>query len=93
MFRSIRRQTKCGIGSGLSCLTKSQANATSFLNTVSDLPILQIGVKGQTKQISPQEDSFGWFESGPYAWEMTEAKRIDPVPAKGQRTNHHDSIR
>ncbi|EJL29974.1 ASCH domain-containing protein [Brevibacillus sp. BC25] len=52
---------------------------------LSGVPILQNGIKGQTKQISPQEDSFGWFESGRYAWEMTDVKQIDPVPAKGQQ--------
>lgn len=29
---------------------------------------------------SPQKDSFGWFESGRYAWEMADVKQIDPVP-------------
>ncbi|MDX5091627.1 hypothetical protein SD939_10455, partial [Lactobacillus crispatus] len=52
---------------------------------LSGVPILHIGVKGPTKHISHQEDSFGWFESGRYAWELADVKQIDPVPAKGQQ--------
>lgn len=49
---------------------------------LSGVPILQNGIKGQTKQISPQKDSFGWFESGRDAWEMAAVNQIDPVPVK-----------
>ncbi|TQK74951.1 ASCH domain-containing protein [Brevibacillus sp. AG162] len=36
-------------------------------------------------RIDGHERLFGWFEPGRYAWEMTNVKRIDPVPAKGQQ--------
>lgn len=31
------------------------------------------------------EYEFGWYEEGRYAWELSEVKQIDPVPAKGQQ--------
>ncbi|WP_409175496.1 hypothetical protein [Brevibacillus fortis] len=31
------------------------------------------------------ELAFGWYDLGRYAWEMTDVKQIDPVPAKGQQ--------
>ncbi|QDS35395.1 ASCH domain-containing protein [Brevibacillus brevis] len=37
------------------------------------------------KGICLQEDSFGWFETGRCAWEMTDVKPINPVPVKGQQ--------
>lgn len=51
----------------------------------SGMPTLFNGEGGTTKNIGLQEDSFGWFEPGRYAWEMTDVRRIDPVPAKGQQ--------
>ncbi|CAI8971216.1 hypothetical protein EMIT07CA2_60041 [Brevibacillus sp. IT-7CA2] len=51
----------------------------------SGMPLLFSGEGGKTKRVCLQEDSFGWFETGRYAWEMTDVKPIDPVPAKGQQ--------
>lgn len=35
--------------------------------------------------VEGNELAFGWYEVGRYAWEMTDVKQIDPVPAKGQQ--------
>lgn len=35
--------------------------------------------------ITGNEYAFGWYEKGRHAWEMTNVKQIDPVPAKGQQ--------
>lgn len=51
----------------------------------SGMPVLYNGEGGQTKRICLQEDSFGWFEPGRYAWEMADVEKIDPVPVKGQQ--------
>lgn len=41
----------------------------------------------QTKFLNAQsnECAFGYYDDGRYAWEMTDVKPIDPVPAKGQQ--------
>lgn len=51
----------------------------------SGMPVLFNGEGGATKRVSLQEDSFGYFSDGRYAWEVAEVRRIDPVPAKGQQ--------
>ncbi|MFP3381771.1 2-oxoglutarate dehydrogenase E1, partial [Bacillus sp. SIMBA_069] len=51
----------------------------------SGMPVLFNGEGGKTKRICLKEDSFGWFEAGRYAWEMSDVKQIDPAPAKGQQ--------
>ncbi len=35
--------------------------------------------------IEGNEISFGWFERGRFAWQLTEVKRIAPVPAIGKQ--------
>lgn len=36
--------------------------------------------------IHHQERSFGWYDSGRYAWELTDVSRLpEPIPAKGQQ--------
>ncbi|MGG1249913.1 ASCH domain-containing protein [Brevibacillus agri] len=46
---------------------------------------LHEGVGGGTRSIDPQEEKFGWYEPGRYAWELANMRKIDPVPAKGQQ--------
>jgi hypothetical protein len=34
--------------------------------------------------VTGKEYEFGLYEEGRYAWELTDVKRIEPIPAKGQ---------
>lgn len=40
---------------------------------------------GSGEYVEGNELAFGWYEESRYAWEVTEVKQIDPVPAKGQQ--------
>jgi hypothetical protein len=36
--------------------------------------------------IGKKEESFGWYDDGRYAWEMTDINKLsEPIPAKGQQ--------
>ncbi|MED4581855.1 ASCH domain-containing protein [Brevibacillus choshinensis] len=35
--------------------------------------------------ITGNEYEFGWYAAGRFAWEMSDVKQTDPVPAKGQQ--------
>ncbi|MNO23015.1 ASCH domain protein [compost metagenome] len=36
--------------------------------------------------ISKNEEAFGWYDPGRYAWEMADVRRLpEPIPAKGQQ--------
>lgn len=40
---------------------------------------------GRLTTIKDNEFDFGYYDEGRFAWEMTDVKQIDPVPAKGQQ--------
>ncbi|WP_046233728.1 2-oxoglutarate dehydrogenase E1 [Paenibacillus algorifonticola] len=52
----------------------------------SGMPTLYNGAGGTTKRISLQEDKFGDYTQGRFAWEMSGVTRLQtPIPAKGQQ--------
>lgn len=40
---------------------------------------------GRLTTIKDNEFDFGWYDSGRYAWELTDVKLIDPAPAVGRQ--------
>ncbi len=45
--------------------------------------VAYLSALGRVTEVRGIEYDFGWYEAGRYAWEMTDRKQIDPVPAKG----------
>jgi hypothetical protein len=52
----------------------------------SGMPVLFNGIGGDTKRVSLNEEKFGYYENGRFAWEFDEMFKLPaPIPAKGQQ--------
>jgi len=63
----------------------AQLNECWHIGLERGMPILYDREGGQTRLIGRKENSFGWFEPGRYAWEMSDVKQVEPVAVKGQQ--------
>lgn len=59
-------------------------NLVDSIKVVSDLFMFDTALLDNEHRISGNEYKFGDYNTGRYAWELTDVKQIDPIPAKGQ---------